>query len=218
MNTLDFYHLPLTIDSPQRTVNMNAFLIYDVISKEAMMIDPGAEAEKIFALLREFGLNLKYICLTHGHFDHIMAVSELADKTAAKICMSQKEEFFIRDSEWNAVYMLGLDKVEPFTVDMYIQEGCVLSLGSQGVLVLETPGHTPGSVSFYYYGHLFSGDVVLRGGTGRMDLLGVDNMVIAKTIREKILRLPGETVIHCGHREMSSVAYEREHNSALDAS
>lgn len=209
MNEIIVCHLPLTVGC---VVHMNAFLLYDGSTREAMIIDPGGEPDRIYDELLEKQLKLKYIAITHGHFDHIMGVSRLANRTGAHICMSPGDEFFIHDSRLNAVYVRNLPPVDAFHVDFYLRDGDVLKLGENSVKVIETPGHTPGHLSYFIGNHLFSGDTILKGTTGRMDLLGADVPLITKVIEEKIFPLPDSTLIYCGHGEFSTVGYEKLHN------
>lgn len=212
LHKLNVCHIPLVIAG---IVHMNSSLLYDSVTGEAMVIDPGGEADKICGYIGKKKLKLKYIVVTHGHFDHIMAVSELAAKTGAQVCMNRKEEFFIYDSQWNAVYVRNLPPVTPFRVDLYLKDGDRLMLGSQTIKVLEIPGHTPGHLAYYIDGHLFSGDTILKGTTGRMDLQGADIQMISRSIREKLFLFPDDTIVHCGHGEETTIGYERMNNDIL---
>lgn len=214
-NELQAYHMPLLVAG---VVHMNAGLIYDDLTGEAMLIDPGGEANKIIAVLNDKKLSLKYIAITHGHFDHIMAVSELKAQTGALVCMSAKDACFIKDSRLNAVYVRNLPPVPKFQVDRYLENGETINLGEKKVKVIETPGHTPGHLSYYIPGHLFSGDTILKGTTGRMDLKGADISVIERSICKKLLLFPPETIIHCGHGEATTVSYERKYNDIFKRS
>ena len=186
-------------------VTVNCYIVFDPDTAQTLVIDPGGEPERLCRVLHEHGLTLKYIVLTHGHFDNIMCTAELKRCTGAVVCMNQKDEFFIRDSEYNAVNYSRVDPIEPFEVERYLYDGDIIDLGDKRVKVIATPGHTPGGISLYIPGSLFCGDAVLRGTTGRMDLAGADLQLLIDSISKKIFTLPEDTVIHCGHHECTTV-------------
>ena len=198
-------------------VSVNTYLVFDESSGEAAVIDPGGQCLNVLALLQSQKLQLKYIVLTHGHFDHIMCTAELKRETHASVCMNANDESFIGDSELNAANLVKISPIEPFSVDVYLEDGDRVRLGRSYLTVLATPGHTPGSISLYTPGNLICGDTLMRGTTGRMDLPGADMPQICRSIREKIFTLPGDTVVYCGHYAPTTVAYEREHNDTVSA-
>lgn len=197
------------------SVSVNCYLVFDEASGEAAVIDPGGQAENVCSLLKDQGCSLKYIILTHGHFDHIMCTAELRRRTGAPICMSMADEAFIGDPVLNAADFAKVRPVEAFAVDRYLNEGDRVFLGRSFLAVLETPGHTPGGISLYTPGYLLCGDTILKGTTGRMDLPGADPVLIRKTIREKIYTLPNDTIILCGHNEATTVGYEKKNNDTV---
>ena len=201
----------------QRTVSVgvNCYLVFDEASGEAAVIDPGGQAENVCDMLNDQGCALKYIILTHGHFDHIMCTAELSRRTGAPICMSMADEDFIGDSVLNAADFAKVNPVKPFAVDRYLNEGDRVFLGRSFLTVMETPGHTPGGISLYTPGYLLCGDTILKGTTGRMDLPGADPYLIRKTIQEKIYALPNDTIILCGHNETTTVGYEKKNNDTV---
>ena len=201
----------------QRTVSVsvNCYLVFDEASGESAVVDPGGQVENVCDLLKDQSCSLKYIILTHGHFDHIMCSAELSRRTGAPICMSMADEAFIWDSTLNAADFAKVRPVEPFGIDRYLNEGDRVFLGRSFLTVLETPGHTPGGISLYTPGYLICRDTILRGTTGRMDLPGADPGLIRKTIREKIYTLPNDTIILCGHNAATTVGYEKKNNDTV---
>lgn len=198
-------------------VKVNGYLIWDSSSGEAMVIDPGGQADMIYHTLDRGRLRLKYIVLTHGHFDHIAAVRSLKHFCPAAVCMCPADREFICDSEKNAANFAGASPVESFDIDISLTDGKKLFLGEKYITVMETPGHTPGQISLFFAGHIFCGDTILRGSTGRMDLYGANYTLARKSIIERIFRFPGSTVLHCGHGEDSSVEYERKNSTILSS-
>ena len=138
-------------------VMVNCYLLYTPDSKEALVIDPGGEPERIRRELQMHGLKLKYILLTHGHFDHIGGAAKLREETGARICMSPLDAQFITDSRWNAADLVHRSPVPVFPLEIPLKDHDALYLGTQAVRILTTPGHTPGGLSA-----LYSGAFILR--------------------------------------------------------
>lgn len=212
MKKIEYMKLRLYADP----VRVNGYILYDPDERDALVIDPGGETNRILQILSEKQLHLKYIVLTHGHFDHIAAVQPLWLATKAEICMNSMDVHFIDDSEWNALNIVQRDPFPVFSVHKKVKDGDKLFLGKHEVQILATPGHTPGSISISIPGHLFCGDLILKGEIGRWDLLGADVEETKKSIFAKIWVLPEDTILHCGHGEESSVRYEKQNNCIMN--
>jgi len=168
-------------------------------TREAVVIDPAGENEKILAALEEEGVRVKYILNTHGHADHVLGNQELSRALSAPSCMHEADNrFFSSDGIRElATKELGLPPAGP--VEMELKDGDLLDVGSLGIKVIHTPGHSPGSVCFYVQGNLFTGDTLFVGAAGRTDLTGGSLDTLIESIEKKILGLPRETVIWPGH-------------------
>jgi hydroxyacylglutathione hydrolase len=185
-------------------------------TREAVIIDPAGEDEKILSLIREEGFRVKYILNTHGHADHVLANQQLKKALSVPTCMHQLDNEFFSQKEVRVLSAaeLGLQASEP--ADMALKEGDVLKVGTLEVKVIHTPGHTPGSVCYLVEGNLFTGDTLFVGSAGRTDLVGGSLDMLVGSIAKKILPLPKDTVIWPGHdygdTPTSTIAREMEEN------
>ena len=174
------------------------YLITDTSSREAMLIDPGAEPEKIMGRLREQGARLRWIVCTHAHPDHVGAVAGIRSQTGARVVIHRKEARTLGRLTHRLMVRLmgGAPAPKP---DLLVEDGDELKIGSCTVKVLHTPGHTPGGICLLAQGHLFSGDTLFVGSVGRTDLPGSSWQELSASLRDKILCLPGSTRLWPGH-------------------
>lgn len=177
---------------------------------EAVIIDPGCPYEKI----KEFSKNfkIKYIFLTHCHFDHISAVNEITNNTGAKICCSSECSENIKNVNISLTKM-GLGRDETIEeVQTVFKDGDVFDFNGNMIEIIKTPGHTNCSVCFKTENVLFSGDTLFYQCVGRADLPTGKGDVLYNSIKEKIYTLPDETVVYPGHGRETSVGYEKKFN------
>jgi hydroxyacylglutathione hydrolase len=197
------------------------------VTKQAICIDPGDEAELIVATLKQSGLTLKGIALTHAHLDHVGGVAALKKlQPDAKIYLHQADEFMYRalpeqpswigipKSQWAA---LGFAFEDPPPVDEYWQDGQKYSVGQLEFEVRHCPGHTPGHVVFYEPGErkVFVGDVLFSGSIGRTDLPGGSSEQLLDSIRTQLLTLPDDVEVYSGHGPTTTIGEERQTNPFL---
>lgn len=188
----------------------NCFIL-EFGEREAAAIDPGAEGELIASRLEEMGLKLKLILLTHGHFDHIGAVQYLKERYKASVCISREDECMLSDREKSGAALAPFIPFVPTSADILLEDGQEISLGSDTLKVMATPGHTDGSICYVGDGVIFVGDTVFRGSVGRTDLYS-GSMKKQDESLKKLKALKEEYVLCCGHGEDSSLKYETEHN------
>ena len=189
-------------------IDNNNYLIIDEKSREAALIDCSAVDGDIYEELDRAGAKLKYILLTHGHFDHIAGIRPNPD---VKVVMHKADLGWLEKTN-QYLSMFGMPQMTIPKIDIYVQEGDVLNLGDLEIKVIHTPGHTQGGVCYLTDGKLFSGDTIFRESVGRCDLEGGDFDRIVESIENKIFTLPPETLIYPGHGRMTSVEWEKEHN------
>lgn len=187
---------------------------------QALVIDPAGEEDRILASAKQAGFTITKIVNTHGHPDHTCGNQRMKELTGAPIVIHQEDaQGMVSPHAQQFAQMLGCAGTPP--ADETVAEGDIIKAGNQVELkVLHTPGHTPGCVCLYTPGHVFTGDTLFVGGVGRTDLPGGSWPVMIKSIQQRILRLPDETVVwpghHYGPRSSSTVRLERETNPFLN--
>lgn len=187
----------------------NCYIIQDEETKETMIIDPGGEPEKILELLNVLQANVKYIYLTHCHIDHTRATNAIKEKTGGKILISVEDAKNINNPEVNASTYLGIEE-QHIEVDARVNDGDILHLGELEFKVITTPGHTSGCSCLYCENKkmLFSGDTIFKGTWGRTDLVTSSFNDIIKSISNKLLTLPDDTIVYSGHGEVTTIKEE----------
>ena len=178
----------------------NCYIIHEAASTACCVIDPGARADKVLALLQEKGLTLEAILLTHGHFDHVGAVQDLAKQTGCRVFLCEDDLTMPPNMTAGPLF---------YTDDYH--EGDVLHLAGLQITVLHTPGHTPGSVCLVTEDAIFSGDTLFAASCGRTDLPGGDTAAIMRSLR-RLRDLPGDYRVFPGHSIPTVLSREREYN------
>lgn len=188
----------------------NCFLVVSPIGRQALLIDPGSEPNRIYDWCLLHQADVKMILNTHCHGDHIGANGPLKERFGVPWGVHEKEGDFLTDPLLNlSAYF------EPVTsppADFFVQPGTFLDWEGPPVKVLHTPGHSPGSLCFLGDGWVICGDVLFRGGIGRTDFPGSDLQQLLKSIREKLLVLDPETAVYPGHGPATTIGHEIENN------
>ena len=197
-------------------VQENCFIARADGSSRAVIIDPGDEADRILATVRELGLEVEAVLLTHTHFDHVGAVAPVARETGAPVYVSYIERPVLADI-MSYVPFAGIGPYESYEADHVLRGGEQLELAGLEIDVLFTPGHSPGHLSFSIPSEqaLFSGDVLFQGSVGRTDLPGGDWATLIASIGTLVESLPEDTTVYPGHMGITNLGTERRTNPFL---
>jgi glyoxylase-like metal-dependent hydrolase (beta-lactamase superfamily II) len=195
---------------------VNCFLVGCPDTHKGLVIDPGGDADLIIEKVQSLELDIKAILLTHGHVDHIGAVAPIQKSTGAEIYMDPADQFLVENAPMHAA-MFGLDVPERFNVNHPLHDGEIFKIGDLEFSVLSTPGHSPGGSSFYCQmaKRVFVGDTLFMDSIGRSDLPGGDQNQLLDSIRSKIMVLPKDTWVGCGHGPDTTIERELAHNPFL---
>ena len=199
-------------------VDTNCYVVACPATHEAAVIDPGAfnerEAQAILGQLKQHGLTATHIINTHGHIDHIAGNRALAEATGARLLIHQADAGRLGDGQLNGSFFFGMNIVSP-AADIILIDSNIVEVGELRLEVLHTPGHTPGGICLLCGGVLFAGDTLFAGSVGRTDLPGGDEKAIIKSIKEKLLVLPGSTSVRPGHGPRTTIGKEKQDNPFL---
>lgn len=192
-------------------MGVNCYILGDI--NEALIVDPGSNADRILNILRENKITAKYIVLTHCHFDHILAVEKIIQELGVKLVACQSEKENLLDSAINYTDRYSRNPLN-LTADLYLKDGDVLKSGEYEFSVIETPGHTSGSMCLYCENKkmLISGDTLFYSSVGRCDLATGDEKEIVKSIKNKLFVLPDDVLVLPGHGENTSIGFEKLNN------
>ncbi|MCI9303997.1 MBL fold metallo-hydrolase [Clostridium sp.] len=185
----------------------NIYVLVDEKSNDAFIVDPGGNGDLLIKNIEALGCNIKYILLTHGHFDHVEALNEVVEKFKAPIYINENEVNFMKTDKT----VFG----NPPKEYNLIKDGDVLPFGDDFIKCIHTPGHTKGGMCYLYKDVIFTGDTLFKGSVGRSDFVGGDFNELINSIKTKLMILDNDIKIYPGHMESSNIGYERMRNPFL---
>lgn len=185
-------------------------------SKHGIIIDPGAEARLILRTVTDLGLTIPLILVTHAHIDHIGALAAVKESTGAKFAIHEAEaEASLGMFSRVLSSMTGGSFSQPPKPDKLLKDGDTIDIDDLSFTVLHTPGHSPGGISLYGHGIIFSGDTLFNYGIGRTDFPGCSYEQLMDSIHNKLMTLPDETIVYPGHGPSTTIGEERRGNPFL---
>ena len=191
----------------------NCYIVGSEATKEGMIIDPADEADEILQSVKESGLKISLIVLTHGHPDHVGALKEIKEATGAEIAVHTDDAESLQQPFLGSLF--GLVYPVPPPPDRLLKGGDSIDIGDLHFGVLHTPGHTPGGICLLGHGVLFSGDTLFNYGIGRYDLPGGDYNQLMDSLQTKLMGLPDDTIVYPGHGPETTIGAERRGNPFL---
>ncbi len=191
-------------------IDANNYLLID--GNEAVLIDCSGVKQEILNELE--GKTLKYILLTHGHFDHVLGVNGMREKTGAKVLVNKNDVERMEESA-HIMQTFGVPNVDTPQADEFVNDGDELFFGNTKIKVIATPGHTQGCVCYMIDGKLFSGDTLFRNSVGRCDLPGGDFSKLKNSVQDILFKLDENTTVYPGHGPETSIGYEKQYNEII---
>ncbi len=177
--------------------------------KEALIIDPGDEPDRIRKFMADLGAKPSLIVATHTHFDHVLGVESLKAETGAPFSIHKDDLPMLEAMQARVQQFMGFNVPPPPKVDSFLKHGDQLTLGNETIRILHTPGHSPGSISLAGKGYVFTGDALFNQSIGRTDLPGGDYQTLIRSIKEQLFLLDDDTLVYPGHGPETSIGDEK---------
>lgn len=194
-------------------IGTNCYLVINEDTRKTVMIDPGGYPQKLKNEIKEKGLKIQAVLLTHAHFDHIMGLKDVTEDFQVPVYVEEMDRDMMTDGNKNLSdnYVNGGFQYADVKT---VKDGQLLEIAGFKFRVIHTPGHTPGGCCYYVEkeGVLFSGDTLFRASVGRSDFPGGSASDLVRSVKEKLLILPDETHVYPGHMDETTIGYEKLYN------
>ena len=203
---------------PNGIYGATTYLVYDETTKEGLIVDSTCCTGEISKFVKNKKINIKYILITHGHFDHVYCAREMKQIFPQALIMMNKNDIALLDNVSTQCAMAGVEDITLPCVDGLLDENTKnLKLGETEIKVLETKGHSKGGVCYLINNILFSGDTLFCESIGRTDLFGGSFEEIIKSIKQKLFVLNDDTIVYPGHGESTTIGHEKRYNPYFQA-
>ncbi len=197
-------------------IDANNYLLVDEETNEAVLIDCSSAEESYINEIKQSGVNLKYILLTHGHFDHVLGVDKFKKVFGTDVYVSKEDLSQVKLVPDMMQMFAGMVPVNISDINNFVADGDEFFIGKTKIKAIATPGHTQGGICYFTGNSLFSGDTLFQGSVGRCDLLDGDFKQITESIKNKLFGLPDAVVVYPGHGPKTSIGYEKKYNEIVN--
>lgn len=197
-------------------MSSNTYLVYDDTSKNGMIIDCGGNETEVISFVKQHNLSVSHILLTHGHFDHTMALPAFLEAFRAKLCIHKDDLILLRDARYNlSAQFLGMPICFENEIDIILFDESCISFGEHTVKIIHTPGHTPGSICIQINTMIFSGDTLFDNSIGNTSFPFGNLDKELDSIKNKLFVLPENTLVCPGHGTVTTIGKEKQYNMYL---
>lgn len=197
-------------------IDANNYLVIDEKTNDAVLIDCSSAEDSYINEIKSTGVNLKYILLTHGHFDHLLGVDKFHEVFGVDTYVAKEDMTQVRLVPDMMQMFAGMLPVNISSINHFVKDGDEFVVGNMKIKAISTPGHTEGGMCYLIGDTLFSGDTMFQGSVGRCDLTGGSWDAIKTSIKDKLFKLPESTVVYPGHGPKTTIDFEKKYNEIIN--